>query len=118
MNNEDANNTADERTIRIREANDHFRKTLKGGAVQFTVGILALGPRLEAAILEAIRSFEDFTSDNDLYGEHDFGRVVIEDHEVFFKIDYFDPTLARHADDPSDTEQTERVMTIMLAAEY
>jgi hypothetical protein len=37
---------------------------------------------------------------------------------IFFKIDYFDKTLAYHSPDPSDPSVTERVITIMLAEEY
>lgn len=105
-------------TKRVRELNDRFRGTLQGGAVIFTSGILALGPTLEAAILEAVRTFHDFDTDNDPYGEHDFGRIVIGNHEILFKFDYYDLTRAYHSDDPANSEITERVLTIMLACEY
>jgi hypothetical protein len=37
---------------------------------------------------------------------------------IFFKIDYFDPTLTYHSEDPADPGVAERVITIMLAEEY
>ena len=122
MNTNDQSNSVqsniEQRTRRIRELNDEFRTTLTGGSVLFTAGILALGAGLEATILDAIRTFDAFGPGNDPYGEHDFGCVDIGDHKVFFKIDYYHLTRAAHADDPSDPDKTERVMTIMLASEY
>ena len=35
-----------------------------------------------------------------------------------FKIDYFDRTMTVHSPNPADPTVTERVITIMLAAEY
>lgn len=37
---------------------------------------------------------------------------------IIWKIDYFDRTLLRHAEDPADPLGTRRVMTIMLEEEY
>ena len=37
---------------------------------------------------------------------------------VFFKIDYFDPTMTSASADPADPTATVRVVTIMLADEY
>jgi hypothetical protein len=44
--------------------------------------------------------------------------VEIGDHEIMFKIDYYDVTLNYLSPDPSNPEVTVRVMTIMLAEEY
>ena len=69
-------------------------------------------------ILEAIRTFDTFTEDNDPYGEHDFGSVEVSGDKFFFKIYYYDPTMERHSDNPTDPQRTLRVMTIMRAEEY
>jgi hypothetical protein len=37
---------------------------------------------------------------------------------VIWKINYLDPTMLHHSDDPTDLGITRRVMTIMLAEEY
>ena len=56
--------------------------------------------------------------DSDPYEEHDFGSFEADGRTIFFKIDYYDPTLTVHSSDPSDAAVTERVITIMLAEEY
>lgn len=38
--------------------------------------------------------------------------------KIFWKIDYYAPDLVHRSEDPFDTKQTVRVLTIMLAAEY
>ena len=98
--------------------NDAFRTSLQGGAVMLTAGIIALGAENQARILDAVRTFDAFTDDNDPWQEHDFGSLDIDGERVFFKLDYFDPIRAMHSEDPTDPAKTERVMTIMLASEY
>ena len=102
----------------IRDLNDEFRRTLTGGTLLLTSGIIALGAEAQAQIIAAVRAFDAFTPDNDPWGEHDFGSLDFAGQRVFFKLDYYDPTRAMHSDDPTDPSQTERVMTIMLAREY
>lgn len=51
------------------------------------------------ALLTAIRQFNDFTPDNDPYGEHDFAAVEHDGVRVYWKIDYYDPTLQQHSVD-------------------
>lgn len=107
------------RTDRIRSLNDAFRQTLViGGQCVVTSGVAALDPELVAKALSAVRSFSTFTEDNDPYGEHDFGSFEIGDQRFFWKIDYYDTTLAYGSEDPADPAQTKRVLTVMLAEEY
>ena len=83
-----------------------------------TAGVKALGADAIQRIDEAIAAFDEFDEDSDPYGEHDFGVIEIAGHEIMFKIDYYDRDLLYLSPDPSDSELTARVMTIMLAEEY
>ena len=94
-----------------RDANDQFRRTLTGGTVLMTAGIVALGAETQRRIIEAVRAFDDFEPD-DPFDEHDLGDFEIEADApgqtgtrklIFFRID-------RHA--------TGRVLTLMLASEW
>lgn len=69
-------------------------------------------------IFTLVKTFNNFTEDNDLYGEHDFGKIEYNGHAVFFKFDYYDKSLQKGSPDPSDPNVTERVMTILLSSEY
>ena len=110
--------STDPQTTAIRDLNDDFRHTLKGGMLMLTAGIIALGAERQARIIAAVQAFDAFTPDNDPYGEHDFGSLDLDGEPIFFKLDYFDPTRAMHSEDPADPNKTERVLTIMLASEY
>ncbi|MQB05741.1 DUF3768 domain-containing protein [Agrobacterium tumefaciens] len=105
-------------TRRIRELNDVFRTTWLTGKVLLTSGIQNLPDSTQSRIAEAVQGFNAFTPDNDPHGEHDFGAVTINGHKVFWKIDYYDPTLQYGSEDPANPAVTKRVLTIMLAEEY
>lgn len=105
-------------TDRIRELNDVFRMTWLTGKVLMTSGIKSLPSTIQSSIVEAVHTFDAFTPDNDPHGEHDFGAVTIEGHRVFWKIDYYDPTMQYGSEDPANPAVTKRVLTIMLAEEY
>ena len=102
----------------IRDLNDKFRRSLIGGTLLLTAGIVALGAQAQARIIGAVQAFDAFTPDNDPYGEHDFGNIEVDGEKIFFKFDYYDLNQAMHSDDPADPTKTERVLTIMLADEY
>lgn len=97
---------------KIARLNDEFRKS--GHGIKVTPGVQALEDMV--GLIDEIRKSNDFTEDNDPYGEHDFGTVYWYGEKVFWKIDYYDPTL-RFGSDPLD-ETCNRVLTIMLACEY
>jgi hypothetical protein len=109
---------SNERTDKIARLNDAFRTTLTGGRVMVTRGVTALGSQTQDDILRAVRAFSAFTTDNDPHGEHDFGFVKVGDHDLFWKIDYYDPTLSHHTEDATNPDVTVRVLTIMLTEEY
>jgi hypothetical protein len=103
---------------RVRELNDKLRATLQGGRLMLTNGVIAMGPEAQEGIVEALRRYDDFDADNDPYGEHDFGLIVVAGNELLFKIDYYDLDLTYRSPDPSDPKVTTRVLTIMRADEY
>lgn len=107
-----------ERVEKIANLNDAFRRSLGGGRIVVTSGVAALKHSLQIEALKAVQNFDAFTPDNDPYGEHDFGFFKVKEHEFFWKMDYYDPTLSRHTDDACDPTITVRVLTIMLTEEY
>ena len=112
-------------TERIRALNDELR-TRPGGAeflytsgqVCITRGVATRGPDFMLKAVHAVRTFSDFTPDNDPHGEHDFGSFKIDGEQLNWKIDYYDLALEMGSAHPEDENQTRRVMTIMLASEY
>ena len=103
---------------RIAALNDRFRQTFIGGRVLMTKGVQALPKPVLIEILKQIQTFSDFTPDNDPYGEHDFGKVIVEYVSVFWKIDYYDQALEYHSEDAANPNMTIRILTILLAEEY
>jgi hypothetical protein len=106
------------KTARIRELNDQLRCKGIGGRVLVTRGIEALGPQGVHQVLASVARFNDFTDDNDPWGEHDCAVLTVDGRRIIFKVDYFDRDLKWHSPDASDPAVTERVLTIMLAEEY
>ena len=104
--------------LAIRTLNDNLRQTRTGGQVMLSPGIAAQGERSLAEILALVATFNEFTKENDPYGEHDCAVVSWDGRRVLFKIDYYDPTLQFCSDDPTDPEKTRRIMTVMFASEY
>jgi hypothetical protein len=105
-------------TDRIRALNDALRKNFTRGHAVMTTRIAALGAEAVVRIVKTIEVYDDFCHANDPYEEHDFGSFEAEGHTIFFKIDYYDPTLTVRSPDPSDPLVTKLVITIMLAEEY
>ena len=119
----------------IRHLNDAARANPGlASLANVTIGFQALPELDRLAAMVAITRFTKFDGDNDPYGEHDFGAVYrlasgswTQDRPadadtiaqtVFWKIDYYDPSLTYGSEAPWDAEQTKRVLTIMLASEY
>lgn len=109
-----------DRAARIAALNDACRKSRGSIGRHFTTdGVAAIGPAFVDKAVAALAEFDTFNPNNDPYGEHDFGKVIVDGQTLFWKIDYYDacdPDLG--ADDPADPVSTERVLTIMLAEEY
>lgn len=102
----------------IAALNDRFRQTYWGGTVMMSSGVNELSDDTRAALFAAVMHYDDFNEGNDPYGEHDFGKVVVEGQDYFWKIDYYDPTMTFGSENPADPRVTTRVLTMMLASEY
>jgi hypothetical protein len=98
--------------------NDALRRTFTGGKVVMTRGVAALPEAELARVLERVRTFDEFTKDNDPHGEHDFGNFEVGGVTYFFKVDYYAPDMEGGSEDPADPQMTTRVLTIMRADEY
>jgi hypothetical protein len=109
----------DSTTKKIAELNDVCRKAPGvAGRIYRTSGIAALPQEDPSAIFEKVETFDAFTPDNDPHKERDFGAFEHNCNRIFWKIDYYDTSLTKGSEDPSDPKQTVRVLTIMLASEY
>jgi len=111
--------TDNAQTTKIRSLNDSFRRNLViGSTVLLSQSVTCLEPERLAELLEAVRTFNNFTRANDPHGEHDFGSIDLNSERYFFKIDYYDLSPAMGSPNPANPAVTGRVMTIMLADEY
>ena len=111
--------TTNDTTTKIAALNDLCRTAMGvAGRLFQTQGISALPLADQSAIREKVETFTAFTPDNDPYGERDFGAFDHKGQRIFWKIDYYDTTLTKGSEDPTDPKQTVRVLTIMLASEY
>ena len=106
------------KTARIRELNDQLRGKGIGGRIVITRGIEALGADGVRQVLSAVAGFDDFSEENDPWGEHDCAILTVAGLRIIFKVDYFDSDLRWHSPDASDPAVTERVLTVMLSKEY
>ncbi len=107
-----------DKTARIRELNDEFRRTFVGGRVMLTAGVNALPDADKATVISKLRTFDAFNGDNDPHGEHDFVSVEHEGVKYFGKMDYYASDMQSGSEDPADPLQTVRVLTVMRADEY
>ena len=65
-----------------------------------TRGVASLPEGELAAVLNAVRTFDAFTQDNDPHGEHDFGKVEVGGSSYFWKIDAYDLQCEFGSEDP------------------
>ncbi|WP_425350909.1 DUF3768 domain-containing protein [Methylobacterium aquaticum] len=103
---------------RTRALNDILRRSLSGGLLMLTAGVIAFGRECRQTILDALAASDDSTPDNDPRGEHDFGALEVAGERVFSKIDDYDRAMTGHSPDPADSSSTTRMLTVMLAGEY
>lgn len=98
----------------IAERNDGARKAMGVAcmAVQ-TQGVNALPVDEQSKLREAVEKFDTFNENNDPYGEHDFGKIIQNGVDYFWKIDDYGEGYHHQA---GITHRL--VLTIMRADEY
>lgn len=102
----------------IAELNDQFRQGSRLKLWNITASVSALPDTRKRSLIQAVRTYKNFTQDNDPYGEHDFGIISWEGSEYFWEIICYDKSLRHLAAHPEDCARTTRVLTLMRADEY
>jgi hypothetical protein len=72
-------------SITIAEFNDKLRQSPHLWV--FTPGVRALPSEKIQVIIGMVKDFDDFSEDNDPWGEHDFGSFDFEGTKYFWKIE-------------------------------
>lgn len=102
---------------RVAALNDAFRRDFSRGRLMLTQVVSSLADAELRQLLGEVQRFNQFAPDNDPYGEHDFGKDMVEAGTYFWKIDYFDRDMRKGSPDPADANLTTRVFTIMRSDE-
>lgn len=106
---------------KIAELNDNLRKHMWSpghNKIVLTRGVCSLPLIEQMLLLKQVKDFNDFTPDNNHWAEHDFGKIVHNNTNYFWKIDYYDNNCEFGSEDPSNPDITTRVLTVMRADEY
>jgi hypothetical protein len=102
----------------IAKLNNDFRKSFIGGEVLLSAGIAAMSSEDKANIISMVQNFNDFTEDNNVYGENDFGSFDYKGEKILWKIDYYDLNNQYHSENPANPDITNRILTIMTVFEW
>ena len=114
----------------LRARNDQFRRTLTGGSLMLSAGIVALGAANQARIIAAVRGFTGFNTDfeiGDPFDDHSIGDIEVEVEEpgihrwpelIFFRIDDLAHPVTGAGASPAPASGTSLVLTLMLASEW
>ena len=111
----------------IAAQNDAFRRSILGttevadapqGQFVMTRGVAALGIDAQLELTRCVATFDAFDADSDPQGWHEMGVIEFDGTTVWFKIDLYDTDYTYGSPEPSDPEQTRRVLTLLLPSEY
>jgi hypothetical protein len=90
------------------ELNDQLRTTFKGGRVQMTRCVYELEDRLRGRALSVMARYNKFHDGS----EHDYGVFIFAGYSFEWRIEYRGKDGTGISPDPSDSEQTFRVLTL------
>lgn len=111
----------------IAHDNDAFRRSIMmmaappdapKGKMVMTQGVAAQPPDFLLELTRKVATFDAFNEDSDPYAQHEMGVIEIAGETVWFKIDLYDTNYEYGAEDPTNLEQTRRVLTILFPSEY
>lgn len=93
------------KTLKIRELNDEFRKDLFNsslGITYITKAIQNLPNEKREELIKLVKNLNDFSRDNDPYGEHDFGVINLRMKSITSKL----TTITKILNSTQKTKQT------------
>ena len=114
----------------LRARNDLFRRTLTGGSLMLSAGVIALGAANQARIIATVRGFTGFDDDGefgDPFDDHSIGDLEVEVEEpgihrwpelIFFRVDDLAHPATGTGPSPAPSTGTALVLTLMLASEW
>lgn len=114
-------------TAVIAAQNDAFRRSILGttpvadapqGQFVMTRGVAALGPDAQQELTGRVAAFDGFNADSDPQGWHEMGVIEFNGTTIWFKLDLYDVDYQYGSPEPSDPEQTRRILTLLLPSEY
>ena len=97
-----------DRRDKVVALNDQLRTTFKGGRVQMTRSVYDLDDRLRGRALSVLARYNKFDSAS----EHDCGVFIFAGFAFEWRIEYRGKQGNGFSPDPSDSAQTERVLTL------
>lgn len=113
---------SDETITLLRTQNDAFRAKWPSDPLEgkwlHTHAVHERGLAFTDRAYKAVRYEAEFDEDIDPHQEHSMGRIVINGETLWFKIDYYDPSYECGSEDPTATNQTRRVLTILFPEDY
>jgi hypothetical protein len=103
------------KVARIRELNDNFRNSFRGGKILLTQSVAELPDMVKAAALCKVATFKDF---NEANGENDFLKFELCNRSFVFIISYYDLKMEHGSPDPSDPNVAVRIGTLMQSHDW
>jgi hypothetical protein len=107
-----------DKVARIRELNDAFRTSFRGGKILLTQSVADLPEMVKTAALQKVAEYTDFNEKNDPCEEHDFLSFELCNRTFIFSIVYYDKKLEHASPDPTDPAVTERIGTLMMSSDW
>ena len=98
--------------------NDRFRQGDRSlGEYQLSRQVLALPKSKQKQLYSMLQDFSDFNPQNDPTGERKSGEIIIDNSIYKWRIDYLDSSMTMLSDNPSDPNQTARILSLFRADE-